>query len=141
MICKHLDKCKVRVHETTKQTGTPNKHKRLIDKKKRMPFFLYTPPPPSLSLSLPLTLCCSDEYYPSKPELWRNLLFLAALLCLLIFPFLSTPCVFTAPQSLFVLSLSLSVQFFSTLSSFPLHMWISFSLIIMILGSALLAGH
>lgn len=70
-----------------------------------MPFFLYAPSPPSLSLSLPLTLCCSDEYYPSKPELWRNLLFLAALRCLLIFPFLSTPCVFIAPQSLFLLSL------------------------------------
>lgn len=56
---QHLDKRKLRVHETTKQTGTPNKNKRLIDTKKHMPFFLYTPPttlsffvPPSYALLL-----------------------------------------------------------------------------------------
>lgn len=72
-----------------------------------MPFFLYTPHHhhhplflcPSLLRSVALMNITQANL------LWRNLLFLAALRCLLIFPFLSTPCVFTAPQSLFLLSL------------------------------------
>lgn len=97
------------MQEATKPTGMQHKNKRLIHTKIRILFFLYTPHP---HLSLPLMLCCSDEYYPSKPQLLRNLSFLATLCHLLISLFPSTPCVSTAPQSYFSFSLSFTCFFF-----------------------------
>lgn len=91
--------------------------------------FFHTP-----TISLPVTLYCFNEYYPSKPQLWRNLLFLTTFCHLPISPFFSTP------SAIFFPILALHHFLFLTLSSSPLHMWISFSLIIMILGSASVAG-
>lgn len=98
-------------------------------------FFLYTP-----TISPPLTLYCSDEYYPSKPQLEESLISRHSLPS----PYLSLPLhplVFPRLCHYFSCSRSLSVPFFPYLIFLPLtYVDLILSLVIMILGSASVAG-
>ena len=121
------------------QAGELNKNKWLIETKNTYAFFLpFCPPPsplpllpPSIAISSSPTLCRSDEYHPSKSEMQRNLSHFSPLFPL---SYLSLFSLFPPSVSLAPLSFSRSLYpvSLSTFPSSPLHMWISFSLIMMI---------
>lgn len=105
---------------------------------KKILSFSYAPPlllTPSIYSFL--TLCRSDEYHPSKSEMQRNL---SLSFPTLLFPspylsFLSPPVILCPHFFLSFFPISSP-----TFLSFLLHMWVSFSLIMMIWGSASVAG-
>lgn len=125
---------KGRVQETTKRTGLPKKNKTYWHRNKHA--FLPLHPhhlSPSYALLLWWILPKQTQVVEESPISRHSLPS----------PYLSLPLhplVFLWLCHHFSCSRSLSVPFFSTLSSSPLHMWISFSLIIMTLGSASVAA-
>lgn len=123
------------------QAGKLNKNKWLIETKNTYAFFLSFPSSraaASLHLFLPYALLLWWISPKQIRDAEESLSFLTPLSPLLISPFLSTPlCFFGSPV---FLSLSLYPISLSTFPSSPLPMWISFSLIMMIWGSASVAG-